>query len=240
MARRLGYVLDRLCLMPYGAMLYGTGRMRGADSVRIALAGPLVNMVIGICCIALWWICPFLYPYTQKLFDINLSLCLVNLLPVYPLDGGKIALCCFKDKRVGARFLRWAGIILGIAMFIASLVSIFYSFNLSLGIMGVLLFCGAFSVSDKLQYRSLATLALAEKKLSKGILYRRVFVDCDVTLLSLLRWIDDEHLTDFVLYSTSTATSTQQFIDERVLDEQRVRELLLSHPLNTPLRDISP
>ena len=62
------------------------------DSALIALAGPLTNLLLAVILSILnrWFSGNLLNLLTQYLIMINLSLALFNLLPVYPLDGGKI------------------------------------------------------------------------------------------------------------------------------------------------------
>lgn len=54
----------------------------------MALAGPLVSALIGAVCLALVTMgSPSLFFYLEM---INLSLCFFNLLPAFPMDGGRI------------------------------------------------------------------------------------------------------------------------------------------------------
>lgn len=90
-AQKLGYKLDRLTLMPYGVCLnYKTNVFTIQDEILIALAGPLVNCFITVFCIALWWLFPVLMPFTYVFCLCNAVLFIFNLLPCYPLDGGRI------------------------------------------------------------------------------------------------------------------------------------------------------
>ncbi len=59
------------------------------QEILIALAGPLVNGVVSLVCSALylfWRQSDLLYLFCL----VNLALCIVNLLPLYPLDGGRV------------------------------------------------------------------------------------------------------------------------------------------------------
>ena len=91
-AARLGYRLDKIVLMPYGALI--SGDIEGIslkDEIFVALAGPLVNAAAAVLFVALWWFFPDTYPYTDVAFYSSVAIALVNLLPAYPLDGGRIA-----------------------------------------------------------------------------------------------------------------------------------------------------
>lgn len=62
------------------------------DTAIIALAGPLTNLIIAVLLsfLSRMFASDFFSLFAGVLIQINLSLALFNLLPVYPLDGGKI------------------------------------------------------------------------------------------------------------------------------------------------------
>lgn len=62
------------------------------DTAIIAIAGPLTNLLIAVVLSVLskMFASDFFSLFAGVLIQINLSLALFNLLPVYPLDGGKI------------------------------------------------------------------------------------------------------------------------------------------------------
>ncbi len=90
-ARRFGYALNQIVLMPYGAVVSGdlTGISR-SQQLYVLAAGPLANAVTALGFTALWWLYPETYPYTDAAAYVSFSLFLVNLLPAYPLDGGRM------------------------------------------------------------------------------------------------------------------------------------------------------
>lgn len=90
--------------MPYGGVIAGGERYSAADSVIIALAAPIFNGAVAICTVALWWLMPECYAYTRDVCVANAGMCLLNLLPVYPLDGYRVvfALCKTKSARSGS------------------------------------------------------------------------------------------------------------------------------------------
>ena len=98
-AERRGYELSSLRLLPYGAEIdFGGEEMSGRDELWVALAGPLTSLLLAALTLALFWLIPDLYPYTETAFAVNFSLFLCNLLPVYPLDGGRILHALLRKK----------------------------------------------------------------------------------------------------------------------------------------------
>ena len=91
---RLGYQLNKIVLMPFGAVI--DGDMRGLsikDEIIIALWGPLCNLITTGFFVAVWWFAPTMYAFTDTAYLSSISIALVNLLPAYPLDGGRILRC---------------------------------------------------------------------------------------------------------------------------------------------------
>ncbi len=79
----LGIVVYRLQIGLTGAIL-STGMMVRTQEWKVAAAGPLVNL---FCCVLTWGFSP-------KFAWVSLFLACFNLLPVWPLDGGRILLAC--------------------------------------------------------------------------------------------------------------------------------------------------
>ena len=80
-----GYRLNRITLMPFGAVVRGDiDGLKFSDEIKIALAGPLLNLAIGLLFVAIWWIYPESYAFTDIVAEANFSLALVNFLPIFP------------------------------------------------------------------------------------------------------------------------------------------------------------
>jgi Zn-dependent protease/CBS domain-containing protein len=108
-ARRYGLVPKALILLPLtGVALYDESRAERSSAnltwqreIRLAIVGPLVNLVFAGLSIAAiagagrgidLWSWPFLYARNlpRSLVWANLYIALLNLMPAYPLDGGRI------------------------------------------------------------------------------------------------------------------------------------------------------
>ncbi len=93
-AAKLGYTLNKIVLMPFGAVIDGDLQdISLKDEIWVALCGPLCNLVTALLFGALWWFAPTMYAFTDTAFFASMAIALVNLLPAYPLDGGRIFKC---------------------------------------------------------------------------------------------------------------------------------------------------
>ena len=90
-AKKLGYKLSNFVIAPYGVCLnYKEKYFSHKDEILIAIAGPLVNVILSIICTALWWVFPEFYGFSYDFVMQSLMLGLFNLLTFYPHDGGRI------------------------------------------------------------------------------------------------------------------------------------------------------
>lgn len=97
MANRLGHEVKRVTLFIFGGMAHLSGEAkRPADEFKIAAVGPLTSLALG----GVFWIIrsglvawqadPLWTAMFSYLAFINVALAVFNLLPGYPLDGGRL------------------------------------------------------------------------------------------------------------------------------------------------------
>ena len=147
-AARIGCRLDTLRLLPCGAVV--SGDIEGislSDEIKLALAGPAVNAACAVLFVALWWLFPDTYPYTDVAAYASAGLAAVNLLPAYPLDGGRIAYCAAAKKRgegFARKFTLALSLVLAAALLALFVFSCFVSPNFSVLFFAAFIVCGAF------------------------------------------------------------------------------------------------
>lgn len=153
-ARRYGIKTKDITLFPMGGMarMEKMPESPGAEFV-VAIAGPLVNVVIAGLFFLYMYFSPMLYrlgfptgamtaeQFLPSLFLVNVIMAVFNLIPAFPMDGGRIlrALLSLKFERAKA-----TAIAANLGQFIAIgfiLLGLFY--NIWLVFIGIFIYLGA-------------------------------------------------------------------------------------------------
>ncbi len=89
-AKLLKIQIDRVCIYPFGisAKLKSSYIQSSEKEFLVAISGPILS-------ICLFWILSYFYSNDKNIIwlyaaDTNLALCIVNLIPALPLDGGRM------------------------------------------------------------------------------------------------------------------------------------------------------
>lgn len=150
-AKKLGYKLEKISLLPFGAQLsIKQNFMSSHDEICVSLAGPAMNLMLAVFTVSLWWIEPVIFNFTQEFVFANIMTAFVNLLPCYPLDGGRICIALLSEKfeRGKASQICFCFNYFFSFVFLACFAaSLFFEFNLTLGLMAFFIFFG--TVDDK-------------------------------------------------------------------------------------------
>ena len=197
-ARSEGYCLDKILLMPYGAVISGdlSGIPPKAEA-KVLLAGPLANAFTALAFAALWWLFPETYPYTEAAAEVSLSLFLVNLLPAYPLDGGRLLLLLLAPLgEPRARLMsRIAAFLTAGGIFALFVFSLFSSPNFSALLFALLLFAGNFGGGS---YRRISFSR--GRTFSRGVEEKRVVLSSERTAGECVRYLREDKYLVLIVY----------------------------------------
>ncbi len=197
-ARRYGFTLGRVVLMPYGAVIAGDISGIGKkQELAVLAAGPLCNLATGFFFVALWWLWPETYPYTDVAAFVSFSLFAVNLLPAYPLDGGRalrLLLAPLGEKRA-KRISVCVNILLAAGVAGYFVWSCSTRPALSALLFSALLVCGAAGGGD---YRRLSFSR--KKSFERGVEEQRICISAERTVQDALRFLRADRYLTFLLF----------------------------------------
>ncbi|MFZ0707009.1 MAG: site-2 protease family protein [Candidatus Korobacteraceae bacterium] len=180
-ARHYGLVVRSILLLPIGGMTLmeepGPEQSNPARDIRIAVAGPLINLVIAaIAAVAVLalapqvklWSQPFVFAgnLPRSLVWSNIFLGLFNLLPAYPMDGGRILRALFAERMDYVLATRRAVLIgqgMAMVMILAGL-----AWNVWLVLIGFFLFLGAQMEDRSVLFHSLLDAVSMEDVMLTG------------------------------------------------------------------------
>jgi Zn-dependent protease/CBS domain-containing protein len=160
--KRAGLPAKAIILLPIGGVTLldetqhplEPGTLTWKRDIRIALAGPLVNVVIAIVAGGMLlatfpevhlWTTPYIYSgnLPRSLVWCNLGLALFNLLPAYPMDGGRVLRALFTRRMDAVRATRRAVSIGQAFATLFMLVGIVWPSYVGLTMIGFFLFIAA-------------------------------------------------------------------------------------------------
>lgn len=196
-AARLGFTCERVRIMPYGAAaVCDLEGIRASDEVKLALAGPAVNAVICVICAGLWWFYPITYAYTDTVMSASAAMLFVNLLPAYPLDGGRVARRLLA-KPFGDKAAKLIMKVVALAIAAAFIVLFFiYGYNLTCLFFALFLVCSAIEKTPPAARISFA----ARGKLKRGMEVKYVLVNGEYTFRQAFAALEDGRYLVLQLY----------------------------------------
>jgi len=174
-AKKYGVYIDKILLLPIGGMAM-MDRIPRRGELKIAIAGPIVSILLGIVLIILssFIEAPVLhidgidYPLLTTVGILNIVLGVFNLLPAFPMDGGRILRALLASRMNYLKATRIASIVGQYLSFVLLLLGIL-SFNIILILIALFIYYGASQ-----EYHSLITEDVFSKIKAKDIMTTKV------------------------------------------------------------------
>ena len=235
-ALKLGYKTKDICLSAFGAVLYGDfSDVTFGDELKIALAGPLFNLFMAICTLATWWAFPSLYVFSQPFYIANMCIFAVNLLPCYPLDGGRIVFSVMGQKfgeNRAKKLFGALGVILSLLCFILFLCLLFCGVaNITFGLFGMFLFINATSLKTQTVYQRIVGLQITKQKLQRGAEIKTIALHHENQVSCLAKYCCSNFL-----YNIHVVGDDNKVIAMFSFDE--IEQILINYPPCTKLKQI--
>lgn len=214
-AKNLGAVIARITLTPFGGALnLQTKILTPYQKCIIYLAGPVASLLFSLLFGVIVWLFPTIFYYLEYLVAANFFVGVINLLPIYPLDSGKIL-----AQRVQARYIFiWSDAVFAVVLLISIILLNWWWTFFAITILIQINWDFKQSVYfDKFSYTG-------RQKTGRFV---RCAVVSDMTLLSVYKMINKKHPTEFVV--------TDQ--NNKIFYENNLEQWLLQFSTNTNLKE---
>lgn len=199
-AKHLGYKLSHFALSPYGvALSYYKQNLDFRHEIKIALAGPFANIFSAFLVVGVWWLVPSVYFFTSSFVEISVILALVNLLPAYPLDGGRIFVASFSqicDERRAKKITIFTNIFLSAFFMLMFVIFLFINFNPTYFLFAFFLITGVLDLNFSTKYEKVNIFCKTTKNFVKPTM---LCVNYDVKIKDLLAKIQPSKTFIFCL-----------------------------------------
>lgn len=213
MAKSRGYMSQSIHIMPYGLKMTDENIYDKNDEILISIIGPIVNIVLALIGVTLWWYKPDLYYYLYDFVFSNFVLGAYNLFPIYPLDGGRVVLALFdnKHKKTVLFIMKIIATIFALLFFVLFLLTYRTTKNLSLLFMCLFLLSAVFDKNNK-KYASFLNF-----KNKTNIEVKTILVNKRLSLAEMFKLIKGNYYYNFVVvdddFKVIKKVSQQQLIE---------------------------
>lgn len=208
-AKKLGYSLNGVSLLPFGAGLsINQNFYNERDEIMVAIAGPVTNFIFIVVTISLWWIFPSLYVYTSLFVWANFITALINLLPCYPMDGGRILVGYLSINISRKKAINISNIFSYIFSFLFIIIFIITALdkiNFTFGLMAIFIFLG--TIEDKFRV-SYEPTKFKKKKISD---VKNLAVDEEISLYKVYKSLS--HNKYNIIYINFKSGKTKQITE---------------------------
>ncbi len=209
-AKKYGYKMLKVRLMPYGAELCGEeDEFIFNHEIVIALSGPITSIIFSGLLVMSWWLVPNIYNYTIELCMASFVCGIFNLLPIYPLDGGRVLVAKLSKQKTRKSALKWAKYTtraFAVCLAFMFVFSCFYAVNISFGIMAIMLFSSTFSSGSSQSYKRLLVNGGKNRHLCSGLEVVELVVGQNIPIYKIYPKLKEQKYYKFKVVNANLTT----------------------------------
>ncbi len=206
MAKHYGAVVSRITLTPFGgALKIQTRILTSQQKCVIYLTGPVVSLLFSLLFGVMVWLFPVIFGYLEYLVAANFLVGVINLLPIYPLDGGKILAQYIQAKII---FL-WSDIVFAFILIVALFLQNWWWTCFAIMIL----------IQINWEYKqSLYFDKFTYRNQSKTGQFVRCAVLSNTTLFNAYKMINKKHPTEFVITDKNNQIFYESDLEQWLLE----------------------
>ncbi|MFR3347117.1 MAG: hypothetical protein ACLTSK_03930 [Christensenellales bacterium] len=173
--------------------------------------------------------------FRQPFVAANVSLCLINLLPAYPLDGGRFRFSAFRENRLRESVegkqnpfggAVWRAVFVFLCMCFAGVP------NFSLGLFAVFVLSAGLSETKGEIFSKQIVFEVYKKRLDRGVEKKTLVFSEEATLKSV-----GKRMSHHFVYRIEVVEAKDGEV-KKVFSHAQFLNLLSSHALDTPLKEL--
>lgn len=172
-AKLIGLRVSYIAFHPFGVNLKLKNKIifKLSDEILLYLAGPLCNILLS--CVSLFLYARFKNPYLQFFYAANITLFIMNMLPVVPLDGGiilkKLLMYRTGYKTAGNIMTAVSAVLVASMLIFGAYILYVTRFNYSLLFLAAFLLGNVFTQKEKYNVDFIKELMFYKDKHSKRV-----------------------------------------------------------------------
>lgn len=214
-AKCFGAVPQSITLTPFGGAVNIQARfLTPRQRCLVLLAGPSASLLLALFFGVMVWLFPVAFVFLEYLVAANFLVGIMNIVPIFPLDGGKALALVVKPK-----YILFCSNLVFVLILVVALIKFNFGFI-------------AFAVVALLQINWEYRASTYRDKLCRGTTpkigkFAKRAVLSTTTIFAAYKMIDQRHPTEFVVTDLGNA----------VFYESDLEKWLIAQPLDTPIRE---
>ena len=226
-ARVLGFSGFDIEILPVGAVLKlkDLDEANAKEDLMISLSGPLLNLLLALIFYILFII--FKKPYFDLICNSNLAIGIFNLIPAFPLDGGRVLrdILSFNNiyRKANEATIRVSMILGSVFMFVYFVSVAANRGNFNLGLIAIFVLISSIKEKERIVYLIMGYIIKKKYRFIKRgyVENRSISVFCERSLLYVLGIIDKNKYNLFTILDRNMCV-IETLYEEEIIEAIKV------------------